>query len=87
MTTSFRGTFEKNPDMVVEPFIPRNHINEEGYMNRSLQKAEITFVSKALRLMAPMNLDKGEVVESIMDARTRILDEIEKVDGTESISL
>lgn len=76
--------------MIVEPFIPRNHISEEGFMDRSLQKAEITFVSKALRLMAPMNLDRGEIVESISDARNRILsdiEEFEKINIMETVSL
>lgn len=87
MSASFRGTFEKNPDMVVEQFIPINHIDADGRMNFSLQKAEVTFVSKALRLMAPMNTDKGEEVESITDMRARISADIEKVAETSVESL
>lgn len=87
MTAAFRGTFEKNPDMIVEKFIPINHIDADGRMNFSLQKAEVTFVSKALRLMAPMNIDKGEEIESITDMRARINADIEKVAENDVASL
>lgn len=76
-TATFKGTFEKNPNMIVEPFIPVNHVDSEGRMNVGAQKSEITFVAKALRLMAPMNMG-GEKSETISEVRNRIALELDK---------
>jgi len=63
-TPQFRGTMELNPNMIVEKFIPKNHIDESGRMNYGAQSAEVFFLAKALRLMTPMN-GAGETVSEI----------------------
>lgn len=63
-TPQFRGTMELNPNMIVEQFIPKNHIDESGRMNYGAQSAEVFFLAKALRLMTPMN-GAGETVSEI----------------------
>jgi hypothetical protein len=63
-TAQFKGTMEKNPNMLAEQFIPKNHVDETGRMNYGAQSSEVFFVAKALRLLSPMN-GPGETITEI----------------------
>jgi hypothetical protein len=58
-TPKFSGKKDKNPNVVVEKFIPMNHLDKNGVTLSRLQTAEFFMVSKAQRLVLPMNANSS----------------------------
>jgi hypothetical protein len=54
---SFKGKKDKNPDVYVEKYVPKNHLDKNGVTLSKLQSAEVFMVSKAQKLVLPMNPD------------------------------
>lgn len=45
------GDTKRNPHVVVEKFVPKDHRREDGRLNIHLQKAEYLWCNKAMRLL------------------------------------